>query len=39
MSINSFVPETGHIWFTCRSGFYIAELSQKVRSYLGINMQ
>lgn len=39
MSINSFVPETGHIWFTCRSGFYIAELSQKVRAYLGVNMR
>lgn len=36
MSINSFVRETGHIWFVCRSGFYIAELSPTVKTYLGV---
>lgn len=39
MSINSFVPETGHIWFVCRSGFYIADLSPAVKAYLGAGNQ
>jgi len=38
MSINSFVPETGHIWFVCRSGFYVAELSKAVRAKLGASV-
>lgn len=33
-----FIPETGHIWFSCQSGgLYIAELSPAVKAYLGVH--
>jgi glyoxylase-like metal-dependent hydrolase (beta-lactamase superfamily II) len=36
MSHNYFVHETNQIWFSCTSGFYIAELSPAVKAYLGV---
>jgi hypothetical protein len=35
MSHDYFVPETKQFWFVCRSGFYVAELSPAVKTYLG----
>jgi len=32
-----FVHETGHIWFACTSGFYVAELSPAVKANLGVS--
>lgn len=36
MSHNYFDPATGHIWFACRSGVYVAELTPEVRAHLGV---
>ena len=35
-SHNYFDHATGHIWFTCRSGLYVAELTQAVKAHLGV---
>jgi len=36
VSKNVFVHESQQIWFGCRSGLYVAELSDGVKSYLGV---
>ena len=35
-SHNYFDQATGHIWFACRSGLYVAELTPAVEAYLGV---
>jgi hypothetical protein len=36
MSHARYVGETGHIWFTCESGFYVIELRPELRASLGL---
>jgi len=31
-----YVPDTGHIWFACQSGFYAIELRPELRASLGL---
>lgn len=35
-SHNYFDDATGHIWFTCRSGVFVAELTPAVKTHLGV---